>query len=644
MKKQKPIETRTETLLVRRMEELGVDPVDTDGVVRWWNKDDLPTRVRRLLTSASKKSGGKGRGVPDFAMTSSDHPNIVVVYECKSDVRYHETEDHSSAADFAVDGALHYADFLSKEFDVIAVGVSGQTADELRVSCYKRLRGTDEAEPLLDQYGEVASLRNMDELANLIVFDPKVRLREEQNLLAASRELHEFIYAKSISTQEQKPLLVAACLIALKNEAFAQDFSKYSPDELPGHLVETVSRQLRKEQLPEQKREAMLQPFSFITVHPDLKKPMAGETESPLHHILHLLKRDVVSHIATYHDVDVLGQFYGEFLKYVAGDGKGLGIVLTPRHITELFSDLADVTPDSVVYDPCVGTGGFLISAMGSMLRQAGADTEKQKEIKTRHLIGVEKQAHMFALAASNMLLRGDGKSNLYLDSSLDADVIEQVVNSPHHPRPTVGLVNPPYSMKEPGRSELDFIEKMLDTLAPGSLGIAIVPMSVGIKPSPVRERILRKHTLTASMSMPSELFHPVGTVTLILVFTAGRPHDKNRPTWFGYWKDDGFVKTKKAGRTDKQHKWEAVRARWLEQYRERQQVAGECVLHKVTATDEWVVEAYLETDYEAALSEEVFAAELKKYAIYLISSGQGGAGEPAQPGAEMVGAGDGES
>ena len=61
---------------------------------------------------------------------------------------------------------------------------------------------------------------------------------------------------------------------------------------------------------------------------------------------------------------DYLGRFYGEFVSYSGGDGQALGVVLTPRHITELFCELVDLKPTDVIFDPCCGTGGFLISGI----------------------------------------------------------------------------------------------------------------------------------------------------------------------------------------------------------------------------------------------------------------------------------------
>jgi type I restriction-modification system DNA methylase subunit len=165
----------------------------------------------------------------------------------------------------------------------------------------------------------------------------------------------------------------------------------------------------------------------------------------------------------------------------------------------------------------------------------------------------------------------------------------------------------------------------MLDCLSIDSLGITIVPMSCAISPNPVREELMKHHTLDAVMSMPQELFYPVGTVTCIMVWIAGRPHaESKKKTWFGYWRDDGFSKTKHKGRIDQSGVWPARRDHWVEMYRNRQVHAGESVMENVTADDEWCAEAYMETDY-SALSQSDFEKVVQNYALFkLFGSGNG--------------------
>ena len=250
----------------------------------------------------------------------------------------------------------------------------------------------------------------------------------------------------------------------------------------------------------------------------------------------------------------------------------------------------------SKVLDICAsGTGGFLISAMQHMLKKAMTD-DQRTDIKKNRLIGIENSPKMFSLAASNMILRGGHKANLHQASCFDDVIIKAVKKM----RPNVGMLNPPYSQSKGDAElhELYFVKQMLDCLTPTSIGIAIMPMSCAISPNPVREELLKHSYVDAVMSMPAELFYPVGTVTCVMVWIAGKPHaQSNKKTWFGYWRDDGFVKTKHKGRIDQNNTWAGIRDRWIEMYRNREIHAGQSVMQMVAAEDEWCAEAYIETD-----------------------------------------------
>lgn len=156
----------------------------------------------------------------------------------------------------------------------------------------------------------------------------------------------------------------------------------------------------------------------------------------------------------------------------------------------------------------------------------------------------------------------------------------------------------------------------MLDGLRQNATGIAIVPMSLAVAPHPLRERLLGEHRLEAVMSMPDDLFHPVGVVTCIMVFTAHVPHanDDRHKSWFGYWKDDGFRKDKIRGRIPTE-RWPGIKEEWLDMFM-RTESPGKSVWKKVDANDEWCAEAYLETDY-STLDENDFERDVKKYIMF---------------------------
>ncbi|MFZ6814926.1 HsdM family class I SAM-dependent methyltransferase [Undibacterium sp. Rencai35W] len=575
-------------------------------------------KIKSLLSKASKNGKGNS-GYPEFIISNKKDVNFLIVFECKPDVKKHESLGRNKAMEFAVDGVLHYAKHLAKHYTVVAIAVSGATKSSLKISNFLYPAGAAEPKDLVNESGSVVKeLIPFEDYYRLSSFDPDVAKKRHADLLSFSRELHELIWTKAKVSEEDKPLLVSGTLIALMNSAFGKTFTALPADDLQESWLGAIKKELDKSNIPQGKKDTMIQPYSTIAVHPNLAKPdtrLAKEyPDGVFKEIISRINDNVWPYINIYHDFDVVGQFYGEFLKYTAGDKKALGIVLTPRHIAELFSLLTNVGPKDVVLDICAGTCGFLISAMQHMLKQAVTDAERM-DIKQNRLIGIENNPKMFALAASNMILRGDGKANLHQSSCFDDDIIAAVKKS----KPTIGMLNPPYAQSKSDAElhELYFVKQMLDCLKRGGTGIAIVPMSCAISPSPAREELMKHHTLEAVMSMPGELFYPVGTVTCIMVWTSAIPHKQSgKKTWFGYWKDDGFIKTKNKGRIDQYEKWPAVRDRWVEMFRNREIHAGESVMQHVTHSDEWCAEAYMETDY-SMLAQSDFETVVRNYAMF---------------------------
>jgi len=607
----------TEDLVDSRLRELGYYD-DPESIVVEKQQSAIEA-IRRALRKASKTGKG-GAGYPEFIITAPGTPDMVLLIECKADVSKHESKNRDRPADFAVDGVLHYARALSGDYTVIAVAVSGHSKIN-RWSSFLLPKGESEPKPLVAPTGavidEVVPFADMIRAAS---FDPAVHAKREKDLIQFSNEMHIFMRDEAELEEKEKPLAVAGSLIALSNDVFAQTYGVYPANELPAFWMQSIKDEILKASLPVAKVENMTQPFTNIEVHPELRKATKAFPKGLLSEIVTMLAERVLPFLTIYHEFDVVGQFYGEFLKYTGGDGKGLGIVLTPKHVTELFALMANVTKDDIVVDTCAGTGGFLISAMSQMIQTANMQ-EEIESIKRERLIGVEQQATMYALSASNMILRGDGKANLYQGSCFD-DGITAAVRS--H-QPNIGLINPPYAKSKEDLQELRFVEHMLDLLTKGGTGIAIVPVTCATAPSPDKKNLLSKHTLEAVMSMPPELFHPVGVVTCVMVFTAGIPHaTSNKKSWFGYWRNDGFVKIKNLGRVDKNHLWPSIRDRWVERFRNREVHPDESVTATVTADDEWVAEAYMETDY-STLTQADFERVLVDYALFSLGNTDAG-------------------
>ncbi len=624
----------TENLVRDKLRELGYYEKTND--IRVEEQKSAIESIRRALVAASKAGGGGG-GSPEFIITNPEpeQQDFVMIIECKADVKNHaspttavmigppadETPEERAkrVTRFAVDGALHYAQHLSKEHNVIAVAVSGQTLSGMEVSTYLHTRGSVAPKPLMTKGGSfITAIISWSDYIEHAVYDPAVQQVRLTDLMAFSRELHDFMRDDVKASESEKPLFVSGSLIALRNAAFAKTFGDYAVKDLPEEWLRVIKSELRKADIPNSKTETIALPYSNIASHPEIAKRHKKYPKGVLHELIRRLNEKVWPFISVYHDFDVVGQFYGEFLKYTGGDKKALGIVLTPRHITELCALLANVNKDSKVLDICAGTGGFLISAMHQMFKSAVTEKDNAR-IKKESLIGVEQQPNMFALAASNMMLRGDGKANLHQSSCFDDAVTEKIKTH----RCDVGLLNPPYSQGDEDLHELYFVGHMLNCLRRGGIGIAVVPINCAISPHKAREELLKHHTLEAAMSLPDLLFTPVGVITCLMVFTAKIPHEtSNKKSWFGYWKDDGFVKTKHLGRVDLARKWPTVRERWVETFRNREVVPGESILKRVTADDEWCAEAYMETDYRT-LAPSDFETEIKKYVAFQILQGE---------------------
>lgn len=566
-------------------------------------RSDNP-RINKLLKLASK--AGPGSGQPEFIISSSKYPDFLIVIECKADPSKHESDTHDKPISHAVDGALLYASYLTRDYDVLAIGVSGQTKRELNVSHFLFLKGTGKHDKVFGP-----KLLSYNDYYSGYISDPRKFTEDYQKLLGYSRELNETLHAKKIK-ESQRSLLISGILIALQNPAFEVSFKKHkTAQQLANNLVTTIIDELSGSDLPKDKLDIIRQGFSFIKTHATLSKDKVF-----FHELIRGIDESINSFRRTHRYFDTLGQFYIEFLRYANND-KGLGIVLTPPHITELFVKLAGINEDSVVFDNTCGTGGFLISAMKAMVAEAKGDSRKIRGIQKRQLVGVEFQDDIYALAVTNMVLHDDGKSNIHQG---DCFILSESIREKY--RPNIGLLNPPYKTRKSDIEELEFVLNNLETLQQGGVCVAIVPMSSVIAQEGIglelKERLLARHTLEGVLSMPGELFHnsKVGVVTAAIIVTAKIPHAANKKTWFGYCRDDGFEKTKRHGRIDLYDKWPAIRDHWVKAFRNREVELGFSLMQKVDAADEWCAEAYMETDY-SKISQDDFEKVVRNYAIF---------------------------
>ena len=494
----------------------------------------------------------------------------------------------------------------------MAIAVSGETKKRIRISHFLHLRDEKKAIAIFDD-----KFLTPNEYINAYLKSPEKFRQDYNKLLDFTKQLNEKLHGYKI-LESQRSLLISSILIALENPAFRRSYASHKkPGNLAASLVQTVSDELEMANISGKKLENLNIQFSYIKTDMSLSKK-----EDILKKIIDEIDENINSFIKTHQYFDVLGQLYIEFLRYANSD-KGLGIVLTPPHITELFAGLAQVNKNTVAYDNCTGTGGFLISAMKNMIIDAKGDLSKEKNIKANQLIGTEYQSHIFALAVSNMYIHQDGKTNIINGSCFDDDVIGYVKSK----KPTIGFLNPPYKAnKKTDTDELEFVLNNLECLVDGGTCIAIVPipsvLALSGKIFEFKKKLLEKHTLEAVLSMPDELFFnsKVNVVTCIMILTAHKPHPKQKETYFGYYKEDGFVKRKNRGRIDALGKWENIKEKWISYFTNRKAEVGFSVNKKIDADMEWLAESYMETDY-SAITENHFEDAILNFMSFLLTN-----------------------
>lgn len=593
-------ERKTENIVRDSLRKLGY--YDNPDIIIEEQSSKNP-RIKKLLKNASKK--GTGQGYPEFIIRSRQISDLIILIECKADVKKHGSKGLDSYADYAVDGALYYASHLSMGFNVFAIGISGENPKKAKISNYLFLNKSGEYEKILGD-----KILSFDDYYNYYINNPKKFNQEYEKLLDYSKKINKLLHTKKVK-ESQRSLLISGILIALKNRAFADSFMLHkTAKQLSKSLVEYIGDELSNSDIPDDKCEDIKQAFSFIQRHTTLSKD-----KEFLQNLIQDIDDNINSFMKTYKFFDTVGQFYIEFLRYANND-KGLGIVLTPPHITELFCELGEINKDSIILDNCCGTSGFLISAMKHMVKDAKGDSGEIEKIKSEHIVGIEYQDDIYALSISNMIIHGDGKSNIHQGDCFD---IYKEIKEKYHP--TVGFLNPPYKTHTDDSEELEFVLNNLEMLEQNGKCVAIIPISCvsadSGKPLLLKQELMEHHTLDAVMSMPSEIFHnsKVNVITAIVVITAHKPHPSGKKTWFGYWRDDGFIKTKHKGRIDGGD-WHKIKNEWIQNYRNKIQIPEKSIFKEVKPEDEWCAEAYMKANYKE-IDRECIKNELKKYIIH---------------------------
>lgn len=359
---------------------------------------------------------------------------------------------------------------------------------------------------------------------------------------------------------------------------------------------------------------------------------------------------------------DILNLFFIAFNKYTGKADKNQAF--TPDHITEFMCRITDVDRTKVVLDGTCGSGSFLVQAMVKEIADCRRDkTEKEAEelirqVKEKHIFGIEVEEKAYGLSTTNMLIHGDGNSNIKFGSIFDSKKFIMEAD------PDIILMNPPYNAKPigiPATYKTTWTAKAKDGKEDPTKGFVFVhfisdvikelndlkekagkptkqvklavllPVAAAIGTSDIIEKekiaMLENNTLEAVFTLPNEIFYPgASACACCMLFTLGKPHSEEKETFFGYCKDDGFKKKKNLGRVeqfnvDSESLWKKIEKEWLYLFRNHKAEPGKSATVVVNGESEWLCEAYMKTDYNT-LKEEDFQRTLNDYLAYLVKEG----------------------
>ena len=591
------------------------------------------------LSTASKKGTGNV-GFPEYIGVIND---FLIVIEDKANLNKHVNrtdkdliaEDVKSITEYAVNGALFYGKHLAKNTTynkIIAIGISGNEKNHRISPIFIDERGGYKE---LEDIETFISFRpdNIDEYYQREILEVKTNdeLKTEE-LLKIARSLHEDFRNYGNLEDKTKPLIVSGILLALSEI----EYKNFDISDLVGDTIRTDGSKIykaiednlkRANVSPEVKRDKLLNQFNIIKDNNKIneKNPNLGKT--PLRYFTEVLYNSIFTNIKYSSSTeDYIGRFYGEFMSYSGGDGQSLGIILTPRHITELFCELLDIQPTDKVLDPCCGTAGFLIAAMHKMLLGT-ADKMEQLDIRKNRLFGIELQDYMFSIATTNMILRGDGKSNLENQDFLAQNPCQLQLKGC-----TVGMMNPPYSQgskQNPELYEINFVNHLLESLVEGGRVAVIVPQSTFTGKTKdekeLKSKILKNHTLEGVITLNKNTFYGVGTNPCIAIFTVGIPHSNTKKAKFINFENDGYIVSKHIGLIDdgsakdkKQHLLDV----WND---EIEAPTKFCVKATVEDTDEWLHSFYYFNDQiPSDIEFEKTIADYLTFEVNMITHGRG--------------------
>lgn len=553
-------------------------------------QESLNAEIDQALNDYYSKNGGVGGNRPDAKLLLKDknmtaYP-ILIEYKGYKDKlvkldsdgkianKTKNKPDFKNINSYAVNGAVHYANALlhyTSYTDIIAIGMTGFKNDvgniEYKIGVYYVSKSNFGIGQKIDDYTDFSFLKkeNFDEfiekVKNLQLTQEEIeKLKEqrEQEINASLVKLNNDIYQNEKGLGESdRVYLVAASIIAtlgVPGKVAALEKSELKSSSEDGNrdgdiILRKIKAFLNEKNLPQKKRELIVRTLQNTLTTDNINKVENGESQ---------LKRvftKIVDDLGIYYKIglttDFTGKLFNEMYSWLGFSQDKLNdVVLTPSYVATLLVKLARVNKDSYVWDFATGSAGLLVAAMNEMLIDAKDKIKspeelviKSAEIKANQLLGLEILSSVYMLAILNMILMGDGSSNILNKDSLTDFNGNYGFGKTNKKFPADAFVlNPPYSA--PGNGMI-FVEKALSMMSNGYAAIIIQNSAGNGKAAEYNKKILNHSTLLASIKMPIDLFIGKSSVqTNVYVFRVGEAHQKDDVVKFIDFSNDGYTRS----------------------------------------------------------------------------------------------------
>lgn len=563
------MEEKVEDIVKRQLDDLEIK--------RWIKNEAINSQIKTALKDADSKSGGTGGNYPDIQLYLDDTygRRIPVMIEVKGqknkleklDKEGNISDDIKFVPGFAVNGAIHYGmailTYTDDYKEVICIGINGSEKDvdgNIRDLSYKAYYVSQKNGyipkhiPELDNDFTLLADRNLDKLYrildNLLLTDAERELatrKVEERLEWSVKHIHQSLYDDELvrtllSTNEKLYLFCGLIMAGLKTTGVKSlcSSSFYGNDDETDNdgtiIIQRIKAFLKKKNCGNNKIKMILNLLEPVFIKKSLWQPRNGE--SILKTLYTQVKNEIIPQLESPFHLDFTGKILNSLNDWVSIENDVANdVVLTPRYVTSFMARCCRTNMDSLVWDKAMGSAGFLVSAMDIMIRDAQERikdetelAEKIRNIKEHQLLGIEILGNIYILAVLNMILMGDGSSNMVCGDShkwkgsFDANVF---------------LLNPPYSA--PGKGFI-FVEEALSCMHTGYAAVLIQENAGAGQGGDYTKRLLKNNTLIASIHMPDKLFSGKASVqTAIYIFQVNEPHDPDKLVKFIDFTNDGY-------------------------------------------------------------------------------------------------------